>query len=100
MILANRRKGLREILRQILEVAKDGCFGSKRTLAHKLDCQFARQPALPAVPRRGGQVTTTALWRNWRGHDDVMHTRSIRGSGEPFGSHYKVRANDWDPIRA
>jgi len=36
MILANRRKGLREILRQILEVAKDGCFGSKRTLAHNL----------------------------------------------------------------
>ena len=52
MILANRRKGLREILRQILEVAKDGCFGSKRTFAHKLDCQFAQQPALPAVPRR------------------------------------------------
>src|SRR5262245_62184444 len=21
--------------------------------------------------------------RNWRGHDDVMQTRSIRGSGEP-----------------
>ena len=32
MILANRRKGLREILRQIQEVAKNGCFGSKRTL--------------------------------------------------------------------
>src|SRR6202040_3691243 len=23
------------------------------------------------------------LRRNWRGHDDVMQTRSIRGSGEP-----------------
>ena len=23
------------------------------------------------------------FWRNWRGHDDVMQTRSIRGSGEP-----------------
>jgi hypothetical protein len=23
------------------------------------------------------------FWRNWRGHNDVMQTRSIRGSGEP-----------------
>jgi hypothetical protein len=23
------------------------------------------------------------FWRNWRGHDDVMQTRSIWGSGEP-----------------
>jgi len=37
---------------------------------------------------------------NWRGHDDVMQIRSFRGSGGPGSAHVKVRANDWDPIRA
>src|SRR5262249_10503428 len=31
--------------------------------------------------RPGDDVLT--FWRNWRGHDDVMQSRSIRGSGEP-----------------
>ena len=39
---------------------------------------------------------------NWRGHDDVMQIRSIRGSAESRSgsSHFRVRVNDWDPIRA
>ena len=38
---------------------------------------------------------------NWRGHDDVMQIRSFRGSENPLGSsHFRVRVNDWDPIRA
>jgi hypothetical protein len=45
-----------------------------------------------------GQIGNT----NWRGHDDVMQTRSFRGSGKPVWviALLKVRAFDWDPIRA
>ena len=32
---------------------------------------------------RLGNDAVLKFWRNWRGHDDVMQTRSIRGSGEP-----------------
>src|SRR3974390_2535698 len=32
---------------------------------------------------RPGDDNVLTFWRNWRGHDDVMQTRSIRGSGEP-----------------
>src|SRR5262249_4207898 len=32
---------------------------------------------------RPGDDDVLTFWRNWRGHDDVMQTRSIRGSGEP-----------------
>jgi hypothetical protein len=32
---------------------------------------------------RPGNDDGVLFWRNWRGHDDVMQTRSIRGSGEP-----------------
>ena len=32
---------------------------------------------------RLGNDGVLKFWRNWRGHDDVMQTRSIRGSGEP-----------------
>ena len=33
--------------------------------------------------RPGNDDGVPKFWRNWRGHDDVMQTRSIRGSGEP-----------------
>src|SRR5262249_17192737 len=33
--------------------------------------------------RPGKDDGVLTFWRNWRGHDDVMQTRSIRGSGEP-----------------
>src|SRR5215468_11032690 len=33
--------------------------------------------------RPGNDDGVLKFWRNWRGHDDVMQTRSIRGSGEP-----------------
>src|SRR6516165_10092105 len=32
---------------------------------------------------RPGNDGVLKFWRNWRGHDDVMQTRSIRASGEP-----------------
>ena len=32
---------------------------------------------------RPGDDDALTFWWNWRGHDDVMQTRSIRGSGEP-----------------
>jgi hypothetical protein len=32
---------------------------------------------------RPGNDGVLKFWRNWRGHDDVMQARSIRGSGEP-----------------
>src|SRR5215470_2711636 len=32
---------------------------------------------------RPGDDDVLTVWKNWRGHDDVMQTRSIRGSGEP-----------------
>ena len=32
---------------------------------------------------RPGNDGVLKFWRNWRGHDDVMQTRSIRGSGQP-----------------
>src|SRR5215831_19677315 len=32
---------------------------------------------------RPGDDDVLTFWKNWRGHDDVMQTRSIRGSGEP-----------------
>jgi hypothetical protein len=31
----------------------------------------------------GGVAVNGRVIRNWRGHDDVMQTRSFRGSGEP-----------------
>src|SRR5262249_13430719 len=33
--------------------------------------------------RPGNDDGVLKFGRNWRGHDDVMQTRSIRGSGEP-----------------
>src|SRR6516225_9692315 len=33
--------------------------------------------------RPGNDDGVLKFWRNWRGHDDVMLTRSIRGSGDP-----------------
>ena len=33
--------------------------------------------------RPGNDDGVPKFWRNWRGHDDVMQTRLIRGSGEP-----------------
>src|SRR6516162_6136649 len=32
---------------------------------------------------RPGDDDVLTFWRNWQGHNDVMQTRSIRGSGEP-----------------
>src|SRR5215470_12082427 len=32
---------------------------------------------------RPGDDDVLTVWKNWRGHDDVMQTRSTRGSGEP-----------------
>ena len=32
---------------------------------------------------RPGDDDALTFWWNWRGHNDVMQTRSIRGSGEP-----------------
>ena len=75
-------------------------FGAKRTLTEQapMSAYDAVDGACPAALKcyrlvaskpeqfkevRPGDDDALTFWWNWRGHDDVMQTRSIRGSGEP-----------------
>jgi hypothetical protein len=53
---------------------------SAASKCHRL---VASKPERLKEMRPGNDDGVPKFWRNWRGHDDVMQTRSIRGSGEP-----------------
>jgi hypothetical protein len=63
-------------------VANDAVDGacSAASKCHRL---VASKPERFKEVRPGNDDGVPKFWRNWRGHDDVMQTRSIRGSGEP-----------------
>ena len=53
-------------------------------LRHRSAIDWSRQSQSDSKEvRPGNDDGVPKFWRNWRGHDDVMQTRSIRGSGEP-----------------
>jgi hypothetical protein len=53
-------------------------------LRHRSAIDWLRQSQRDSKEvRPGNDDGVPKFWRNWRGHDDVMQTRSIRGSGEP-----------------
>src|SRR5215471_6338546 len=54
-----------------------------RSAASKCYKLVASKPERFKEVRPGNDDGVLKFWRNWRGHDDVMQTRSIRGSGEP-----------------
>src|SRR6516162_3471543 len=54
-----------------------------RSAASKCYRLVASKPERFKEVRPGSDNGVLKFWRNWRGHDDVMQTRSIRGSGEP-----------------
>src|SRR4029450_11333533 len=58
--------------------AVDGAH-SAASKCHRL---VASKPERFKEVRPGNDDGVLKFWRNWRGHDDVMQTRSI-GSGEP-----------------
>jgi len=49
--------------------------------ASKCHRMVASKPERFKEVRPGNDDGVPKFWRNWRGHDDVMQTRSIRGSG-------------------
>src|SRR5215472_5670190 len=57
--------------------------GGARSAASKCYKLVASKPERFKEVRPGNDDGVLKFWRNWRGHDDVMQTRSIRGSGEP-----------------
>jgi hypothetical protein len=57
-----------------------GCACSAASKCHRL---VGSKPERFKEVRPGNDDGVPKFWRNWRGHDDVMQTRSIRGSGEP-----------------
>ena len=59
--------------------AVDGAC-SAASKCHRL---VASKPEQFKEVRPGNDDGVPKYWRNWRGHDNVMQTRSIRGSGEP-----------------
>ena len=66
----------------IIAAAFDAVDGacSAASKCHRL---VASKPERFKEVRPGNDDGVPKFWRNWRGHDDVMQTRSIRGSGEP-----------------
>jgi hypothetical protein len=62
--------------------ANDAVDGA-RSAASKCYRLVASKPERFKEVRPGNDDGVLKFWRNWRGHDDVMQTRSIRGSGEP-----------------
>jgi hypothetical protein len=62
--------------------ANDAVDGA-RSAASKCYRLVASKPERLKEVRPGNDDGVVKFWRNWRGHDDVMQTRSIRGSGEP-----------------
>jgi hypothetical protein len=67
------------VCRQVANDAVDGAH-SAASKCHRL---VASKPERLKEVRPGNDDGVPKFWRNWRGHDDVMQTRSIRGSGEP-----------------
>jgi hypothetical protein len=63
-------------------VVNDAVDGA-RSAASKCHRLVASKPERFKEVRPGNDDGVPKFWRNWRGHDDVMQTRSIRGSGEP-----------------
>jgi len=63
----------------VVNDAVDGAC-SAASKCHRL---VASKPERLKEVRPGNDDGVPKFWRNWRGHDDVMQTRSIRGSGEP-----------------
>src|SRR5215813_11566135 len=53
-----------------------------RSAASKCYRLVASKPERFKEVRPGNDDGVLRFWRNWRGHDDVMQTRSIRASGE------------------
>jgi hypothetical protein len=54
-----------------------------RSAASKCHRPVASKPERFKEVRQGNDDGVPKFWRNWRGHDDVMQTKSIRESGEP-----------------
>src|SRR5215469_4062114 len=59
--------------------AVDGAY-SAASKCHRL---VASKPERFKEVRPGNDDGVLKFWRNWRGHDDVMQTRWMLGSGEP-----------------
>src|SRR5262249_25726159 len=68
--------------RQASMSANDAVDGA-RSAASKCYKLVASKPGRFKEVRPGNDDGVLKFGRNWRGHDDVMQTRSIRGSGEP-----------------
>src|SRR6516225_4988925 len=62
--------------------AADAVDGA-HSAASKCHRMVASKPERFKEVRPGNDDGVPKFWRNWRGHDDVMQTRLIRGSGEP-----------------
>src|SRR6516225_10321182 len=62
--------------------AADAVDGA-HSAASKCHRMVASKPERFKEVRPGNDDGVPKFWRNWREHDDVMQTRSIRGSGEP-----------------
>jgi hypothetical protein len=75
---ADMRRGAASTL-SVADDAVDGAC-SAASKCHRL---VASKPERLKEVRPGNDDGVPKFWRNWRGHDDVMQTRSIRGSGEP-----------------
>ena len=75
-------RALSEKIRAEKSIAADAVDGacSAASKCHRL---VGSKPERFKEVRPGNDDGVPKFWRNWRGHDDVMQTRSIRGSGEP-----------------
>jgi hypothetical protein len=68
--------------RRPIKVAAVALANKIARMAWAIMVRGAVQGAEVAAVSVGGSSTQKDI-RNWRGHDDVMQTRSFRGSGEP-----------------
>jgi hypothetical protein len=73
-----KRTSLNEGVKSANDAVDGACSAASK--CHRL---VASKPERFKEVRPGNDDGVPKFWRNWRGHDDVMQTRSIRGSGEP-----------------
>ena len=75
--------GVKQTSRQPNEMSVNDAVDGASSAASKCYRLVASKPERFKEVRPGNDDGVLKFWRNWRGHDDVMQTRSIRGSGEP-----------------
>src|SRR5262249_19946305 len=75
--------GLKRTLRESAAMSACDAVDGARSAASKCYKLVASKPERFKEVRPGNDDGVLKFWRNWRGHDDVMQTRSTRGSGEP-----------------